>query len=675
MESMRKGDQMDNHYGSLFKSIRIGNCEIKNRYAMAPMGPAGLVDSDGAFTKEAIDFYAERARHDVGLIITGMCFSENAVEKHSPGTMPCPTQNAILFTRTARLLTERVHAWDAKIFLQLSGGFGRVASRIPERESLIAPSEVPAMWAPEHICRAVSSDEIAAITAGIAKSAAIAKKAGFDGVEIHAMHEGYLIDQFALACTNRRADRYGGSLENRVRFAAEIREAIAETCGAEFPAVMRFSVKSFMKGFNRGALPGEIFSEYGRDVSESLEIAKLLEKAGYDALDADVGSYDAWYWSHPPMYQEKGLYLKYSEELKQVVSIPVLTAGRMDDPETALSAIENGQTDMVALARPLLADPEIVRKIRRGETARIRPCLSCQEGCIGRLKAFMHVSCAVNPATGREAEYALKQARNSKRIAVIGGGVAGCEAARVLAMRGHDVSLYEREKALGGHLIPGGAPDFKSDDRALVRWYKRELKALGVPIYLNRPITDPVVEMADADAVIVATGSKPKLFKPEGPLPALSAQDVLTGDSDPGSETVILGGGLVGCELALNLVRRGVRATVVEQENELMMHGGPLCFANKQMLVDLLDFHGVRVMTSSRLVRTETDGVFVCGADRAEQKIPTESLILAIGYMPESSLYAALKTSGKDVYLIGDARKTGNIMYAVLDANEVARFI
>ena len=257
-------------------------------------------------------------------------------------------------------------------------------------------------------------EEIKTYVRKFAESAAIAKKAGFDGVEIHAVHEGYLLDQFAISFFNQRTDEYGGSLRNRLRFAIEIVQAIKAECGEDFPVSLRYSIKSFIKDWKVGGLPGEEFEEKGRDIEEGIEAALILEEAGYDAFNGDVGSYDSWYWAHPPMYQEKGLYLPYNKILKNILKVPVITAGRMDDPDRASDAIINGQTDMVALGRPLLADADIPNKIQADQVEKIRPCLSCQDGCMGRLQDFASVSCAVNPAAGREKDYAIERQQKEK---------------------------------------------------------------------------------------------------------------------------------------------------------------------------------------------------------------------------------------------------------------------
>lgn len=662
---------MNEQHKILFTPIQIGGCNIKNRFVMAPMGPAGLADAQGAFTQGGIDFYVERAKGGVGLLIAGMCYAENTVERHNAGTMPCPTLSPVMFKRTAKQLTEKVHAYGAKIFLQVSAGFGRVTNRIPPGTIPIAPSEIPYRWQPDIICRAITTEEVQEIIKAMGNASRIALESGFDGVEIHAMHEGYLIDQFAMECCNQRMDQYGGSLENRIRMAVEIVEDIKKQCGKNFPVVMRYSTKSFMKGWGEGALPGEQFKEMGRDMPEGLHIAKLLEQAGYDALDADVGCYDSWYWNHPPMYFKKGIYLPYNEELKHHVSIPVLTAGRMEDPALASKAIEAGQTDMIGMARPLLADPQVVNKIRREDTLDIRPCISCQEGCIGRLKKYLHISCAVNPSAAREREMALEPARTSKKVAVIGGGIAGCEAARVLALRGHQPVIFEKSSRLGGNLNPASAPDFKEDERQLIKWYIKQLDDLKVPIRFRCSIERDTIPQ-DFDSYIIATGSTPKTFGLGEGIPVYTAAQVLEQEVAAQEPYVIIGGGLVGCETALMLAKRGERVSIVEGLPKLLGQNGPLCYANSQMLLDLIQFHQIPVYTDSKAVGVSNEGLIISMQGK-EAHIPANTVILSVGYSPVAQLYEPLADEGKDVYLLGDAKSVSNIMYAIWDAYEVAR--
>ncbi|MBP2643996.1 MAG: 2,4-dienoyl-CoA reductase [Firmicutes bacterium] len=658
-------------YKKLFEPIKIGSLELENRFAMAPMGPLGLADAEGGFNQRGIEYYTARARGGTGLIITGVTFVDNEIEQHGMPSVPCSTHNPLHFIRTSREMTERIHAYNSKVFLQLSGGFGRVTipTNLGEYPP-VAPSPIKHRWL-DKTCRELSIEEIKSIIKKFGEGAFNAKRAGFDGVQIHAVHEGYLIDQFAISFFNYRTDEYGGSLENRLRFAREIVEEIKKKCGSDFPVTLRYSPKSFIKDWREGALPGEEFEEKGRDIPEGIEAAKLLVAYGYDALDIDVGSYDSWWWSHPPMYQAKGLYIPYAKIIKASVAVPVICAGRMDNPDLALSAINDGACDMISLGRPLLADENYVNKLRAGKSADIRPCLSCQEGCMGRIQEYSALNCAVNPAACREKETALSPALKSKKIVIIGGGVAGCEAARVLALRGHKPVIYEKTSRLGGNLIPGGAPDFKEDDHALVAWYEHTLKELGVEVNLNTEVNSEKLSEISAEAIIIATGSKPNMFSLGDNTKVYAAADVLLNKVDPGKNIVIVGGGLVGCELAIWLARDNKKVTLVEMQDKLLAVNGPLCHANSEMLERLVPFNGVEVLTSSNAVKTTANGVLVNikGSDR---ELQADSVILAVGYTSENSLYNELKYEFSDIHLIGDARKVSNILYAIWDAYEVA---
>lgn len=665
-----------NRYKKLFEPIMIGKCEIKNRFALAPMGPLGLADSEGGFNQRGIDYYTERAKGGTGFIITGVTFVDNEVEEHGMPNVPCPTHNPVQFVRTGREMTERIHAYNAKVFLQMSGGFGRVT--IPTNLGEfppVAPSPIKHRWL-EKICRELTVEEIKSIVKKFGDGAFNAKRAGFDGVQIHAVHEGYLIDQFAISLFNHRIDEYGGSLENRLRFAREIVEEIKNRCGEDFPVTLRYSPKSFIKDLRDGALPGEEFEEKGRDLEEGIEAAKLLVSYGYDSLDTDVGSYDSWWWSHPPMYQEKGLYRPYAKLMKETVGVPIICAGRMDNPDMALEAIENGVCDIISLGRPLLADPDYVNKLRANKYKAIRPCISCQEGCMGRIQHYSMLNCGVNPQACREKDMALTPILRKKKVLIVGGGVAGCEAARVLALRGHEPVLYEKNDRLGGNLIPGGAPDFKEDDIALADWYAYTLKELNVEVNLNSEITKEQVLNSKSDAVIIATGSTPKVFSLGDDEKVFTAADVLTGKKDSGNTTVVVGGGLVGCELALDLAKKGKKVTIVEALHKILALNGPLCSANSEMLEKLIPFNNVEVKTNSK-VKTYKDGVLEIETENGIEKLECDSVILSVGYKEEDSLYKELELEFEipEIHLLGDARKVSNIMYAIWDAYEVANHI
>lgn len=666
---------MSNQCSKLFQPITIGGLEIKNRIAMAPMGNLGLATPDGCFSQRAIDYFVERAKGGTGLIITGVTKIENEIEKIIPGIAPMVSLNPARFIQSASEMTERVHAYGAKIFLQLAIGLGRVASPRMLLNHPVAPSPIPNYWEPHITCRELTTEEVETLVKKAGEAAVIAAEAGFDGVEIHAMHEGYLLDQFTIAMFNKRTDKYGGDLRGRLTFPIEIVKAIKKLVGPSFPVQLRFSVKSFIKDWNQGGLPGEEFEEKGRDIEEGLEAARILEGAGYDSFNADGGSYDAWYWAHPPMYQKHGCYLPLIEELKTVVKAPVLVAGRMDIPELAESVIAEGKVEMVVLGRGLLADPDWPKKVMEGNVEDIRPCLGCHDGCLGRIFISRPLSCTVNPACGREKEYDIKPADKPKNVMVVGGGVAGMEAARVAAVRGHNVELYEKSDKLGGHVIEASVPDFKADGARLLQWYKRQLDKLNVKINMNTEVDTRTVEEKKPDAVIVATGSEP--IVPDVPgiekENVVTAIDLLLGKKKAGDTAVVIGGGLVGCETALWLAEQGKKVTIVEMLGDLMKAGNPVPHANKTMLLDLLRYHEVDIYTGTTLTEVTEDGVVVMDSNSNKITIPADTVVIAIGLRPNNKLYNSLLGKTPNLYIIGDSRKPQNIMYAVWDAYEVCR--
>lgn len=661
-------------YKNLFQSIEIRNVKIKNRFAMAPMGLLGLSDSEGGFSQRAIDYLVERAKGGVGLIITGVSFVDNEVEVHSLPSSPFPNHNPVHFVRTAKEMTERVHSYDTKIFMQLSAGFGRVLAPSNYGESRwVAPSPIPHRWLDE-TCHELTVEEIKTIVNQFGKAAYNCKCAGVDGVEIHAVHEGYLLDQFAISFFNQRTDKHGGSLENRLRFTREVVEEIKEKCGEDYPVTLRYSLKSFIKDWRDGALPGEEFVEKGRDLDEGVKAARLLVAYGYDALDVDVGCYDAWWWSHPPMYQEKGLYRPYAKLMKETVNVPIICAGRMDNPDMASAALKDGTCDMIGLGRPLLADPDYVIKLKTGKTEEIRPCLSCQEGCMGRIQNYGMVNCAVNPRAGRESMSQLKPVIWKKKVLIAGGGVAGCEAARVLALRGHEPVLYEKSCQIGGNLLPGGVPDFKKDDHVLINWYNIQLQKLQVNVHLNAEVTLDLVMQSGADAVIVATGSTPKVFSLGDDEKVYTAAEVLLQEKNPGQEVVVIGGGLVGCETALWLRQQGKKVTIVEALDKLLALNAPLCHANHDMLEKLISYHNIVTITNAKALKY-SDRKLVVEAQDGIKYLPCDSVVLSVGYKENSGLYKDLQFEVPEIYKIGDARMVANILYGVWDAYELANHI
>lgn len=666
----------------LFEPMTIGGLRLKNRYSMAPMGTLGCVDGDGAYNQRGIEYYVARAKGGVGLIITGVNMVENELEPFPMPSLPCPTVHPTAYIRSAKEMTERVHAYGAKIFAQLTAGWGRscVPGFTPEDKS-IAPSEAPNRFDPEITHRELTTEEVQYFITKFIEAAAIAQKSGFDGVEVHAVHEGYLLDQFSLEFFNKRTDQYGGSFENRYRFAVEIVQGIKAVCGKNFPVSLRYSVKSNMKGFGQGILPGEVAEEAGRDMEEGLQAAKYLQDAGFDALNVDAGTYDSWYWNHPPNYFKPGMYQPYCKAVKEVVDIPVLMAGRMEDPDLAARAVAEGAADGISMGRPLLADPDVVNKIRVGRFEEVRPCLSCHLGCLGRMAEVGNISCAVNPACGREDEYKLLPAHKQKKVVVVGGGVAGMEAARIASERGHVVVLMEGTNQLGGNVIPGSQAPFKHDDALLITWFEGELQRKSVDVRMDTLATLETINAEKPDSVILATGSCPMVPENikgiDGENVCIAEEVLMNPELITGQTVTVVGAGLVGAETALWLAQRGKKVTLIEGADDII--GGPhgTCFANYQMLKELLVAENVDVKTSIFLDSINEDGVVVHPADAADDTfaIDAEHVIIAMGYKAESHFFDefANQVDALEVYNIGDSQAARTIMTAIWDGYEVGR--
>lgn len=661
-----------NKVDRLFQPLQVGKLKLKNRIAMAPMGLVAYSDPNGGFNENAREYYIERAKGGTGLIITGIC-AVDYTEIPEQG-LPCPTYNPLCFNMSTAPMNERIHSYGAKIFLQLTGGLGRSAMPGLYKKP-IAPSKAQNRFDPRVTHEPMSTQEIKNLIASFVKSAAVAKQSGFDGVEIHAVHEGYLLDQFAIAFFNKRDDEFGGDLKSRLKIATDIVKGIKSQCGDDFPVSLRFSVKSMMKSLRQGALPGEEFEEVGKDTEEGLESAKILVAAGYDMLNVDAGTYDSWYWNHPPMYfGGKGMYREFGRQVKNVVDVPVVLSGRMDDPEVINDAFDTNACDIVSFGRPLLADPYLPMKIKTDNWEDIRPCLSCHDGCMGRIAHGLPLSCAVNPECGRESFYKIPPAMIKKNVLIIGGGLAGMEVARVCAIRGHKVSLLERSNSLGGNLLAGGVPDFKSDDLKLCNWYINQLKKLDVDIKLNTSADETTINNSQADVIIMATGSTPSIPKFDTKQEISSASDVLLNPSLAGENVVIIGGGLVGCETGLWLSNMGKKVTIIEMLPVIC--GGPhnMPFMNWDMMKDLLPYNHIDVMTSTKIEKIDKNGVEV--SNKAGEKfIRADTVIAATGYKSYNPLLNILDRSNKETYNVGDSNEVKNIMKAIWDAYEVAKNI
>ena len=652
-------------YDILNTPYKICNVEIKNRFLVIPMTMGGLsYDEEGGFSDNLINYFALRAKGGFGLIIPGAAATDYHVDPYSALGPNVNTNKH--WQERAKVLVDTVHANGAKIFCQLTMGLGRNYPGLP------GPSENPVWRNPDVKSPELTTEQMKQKIADMIEGAVVAKECGYDGVEMHAMHWGYLLDQIGMAFYNRRTDEYGGSLENRLRAAKELVEGIHAACGDDFPVGMRLGLKTYIKDYDKATLTGE--EEVGRTLEEGVEIAKLLESYGYNFLDVDTGTYDSFYYACPPMYNPQGFMIPLAAAAKKEVSIPILAGGRMQDYDLAAAAVEAGEIDAVGLGRPSLADPDYPNKVIAGETEKIRPCIGCNMGCFRRcVETGEPVSCAVNPQAGRELVVPLKPADGDKKIVVVGGGVAGMEAARTAALRGYRVTLFEKSDHLGGHIVEAGAHSFKTEIAKLNEWYKRELKDLGVNIMLNHEPCINCIRKQEAGAVILATGTNESAPKIPGLDKAVSSLDAIRNPKQLGKKVVIVGGGLVGCEIALDEANKGKDVTVVEALDDIMAAGGAGApYPNKQMIVDLFENKGVKVFTSTKLVEVTDEGAVVEKADGTKELFPADTVVSALGFRPAPNLKEEWAELGLPMYEIGDATGAGTILKAIWDAYEVA---
>ena len=410
-------------------------------------------------------------------------------------------------------------------------------------------------------------------------------------------------------------------------------------------------------------------------MEESEKAAKYLQDAGYDMLNADNGTYDSWYWAHPPMYMPLNCNLEDVAHIKKFVDIPVVCAGRME-PDVGAKAIEDGLIDGVGVARQFLADAEWVTKLIENRMEDIRPCICCHNACFNMshykgganaqsIYDASHIArCALNPTVMQSDKYKIEPAKKVKKIAVIGGGIGGMEAALVCAKRGHKVTLYEKSDKLGGIFIAAAAPSFKEKDKALIAWYEREITKYPIEIKLNTEVTD--VETLGADEIIVATGAKARKLPVKGAEFGIEAVDFLLGNKTVGENVVIVGGGLTGCEIAYDLYLSGKKPTIVEMKNDLIVSDA-ICLANSSYLRDFFHANKVPTHLETSLAEIHEDGVTVKDKEGKTFKINADSVILSVGYTP-----APLAKKGKHVHVVGDAAKVGNLRTVIWQAWDVA---
>ena len=666
----------------LFESTKIGSIEIKNRLAMSAMD-LGFT-TEGSINKRFIDFYVERARGGVGLIVVGGCYPEmtGKVWKSIIGL------DKDEYIPGLKKLTDTIHKYDTKIAAQILHG-GRSASSFFSKTHPVSPSSLSHINIKQKP-HALTIPEIKKVIDGYVAATVRVKKGGFDAVEIHG-GMGYLINQFLSRATNKRKDKYGGSLKNRIRFAKEIVVAIKEKVGKRYPVIFRLS--------------GEDFVEDGLKIDESVEIAKELEKAGVDAFNVSPG----WHESRTPimlMSIPRMSYIFLSEKIKDNVNVPVIGSVRINDLALAEEVIDNNQSDIVSIGRPLIADPELPKKYKRKQFEDIRRCIACNQGCFDSLLGFKSISCLYNVRAGRESELKIKKAKKKKKVMIIGGGPGGMEAARVAALRGHDVHLFEKTDVLGGQLRYAYIPPGREEIVNVISFLENQIKKLNVNIELSNKVDTVTINKMKPDVVIAATGGVPLIPKITGikEKNVVVAEDVFDNKVKVGKDVVIIGGGTIGCEIALHTAKMGAmdpevacfllknkvidgdkaveltskgkrNITILEMKNKI---GGRFGISTRWVIMKQIVDAGINSITGIKVKNMSTKSIKekdkVCITyedDKKDIKIFADTVIIAAGYKSNQDLTSKLNGKINELYKIGDCVEVRTALEAIHEGFEV----
>ncbi len=635
----------------LFEEMNIGKMTIKNRIVMAPMGTTS--DGDGGYSVRTIRYFTERAKGGTGMIITGRNASTTRYEEYS-----CSLLDNHHHINRLSVLAEQVHQYGTKLCVQIGPGVGRMVFTDPFTPPYSA-SEVQSFWFPNLKCRQLGLDDIRFIVEKVGYSASLAQKADADAVEIHA-YGGYLADQFMSKLWNTRTDEYGGDLMGRMKFILEIINSVRQFCGNNFPVIVKYTPLHDIPG--------------GRELSEGIEMAKIFEDAGVDALHVDMGCYDTWYKAIPTVYQEEGCQIELAAEIKKHVSIPVLAQGKLFNPAFAERLLQENKTDFILLGHQMLADPHWANKVKMGHTYDIVPCIGCNECLLSGHKGKNYI-CAVNPLCHHEDDYPLHLATEKKSVLVIGGGPGGMEAAIAATERGFDVQLWERSSKLGGTLLAAGAPTFKKDVMRYVDYLVNKVHRFNVDIRLNKDSTVEEIISGCFDKVILATGSIPLM----PPIPGIekgnvkTSTDVLLGITEVIGSVVVIGGGLVGCEAALYCKQIADDVTIIEMLDDILVTADH-CANNDQKLRAMIRQENIGVIAKARVVSIDAESITYEQGEK-ESVISCNTVVIAAGYKSNNELAQALKGKVKDISVIGDASKPGKIITAVHEGYHAIRMM
>ncbi|MDO4536404.1 MAG: FAD-dependent oxidoreductase [Clostridium perfringens] len=645
----------------LLKAGEIGNMTLRNHVIMGPT-ETHFASSDGQVTQPEIDYYVQRAKGGVGLIVTHQMAGNTKIDPIDPYPRSLRLDDDAYIPMLSEL-TEAVHLEGAKIAPLVSPGGGAQALGTPYDTGSEGVYDISNVGASEIQCpvakrkvRKLTVEEIKKSVEVYGLCAKRAKIAGFDAFYIHA-HYGYLIAQFLSPYFNNRDDEYGGSLENRARFLLELVESCKRNAGDDFPIIVRMAIDEYI-------------GDAGRGVEESIELAKMLEKAGVAAIDCAAGLYMTMELVCPTIYHEKGSFVHLAEAIKSAVNIPVITQGRLQDPELAEQVLAEGKADFITISRGLIAEPDWVNKVKAGDYEGIRRCVSCNH-CIGeRIINNLTIRCALNPIAGRELKYGngIPMAVKKKKVTVIGAGPSGLEVAYRLAMRGHYVDLYEKsEKLCGGQIKAAMTPPGKSVLGNIERFYDAQFTKMdNVTVHLNYEMTEEKIKDIKADAVVLATGGEPVVPRIPGLLlgeKIVTADDVLTGKFEAKGKVLIAGGGQVGIETAHYLREKGMEVGIIEMIPELAVNEEIL---TRLTLMPIIEESGIEVYTSHKIQKVENNKVTVLDLNTDKiNDLSFDTLVLAFGTKPVRHLEESIKANFQENYIVGDASSTGNIKKAI----------
>jgi len=611
-----------------------------------------MVGIDGSISDATVEHYRRRAAGGPAMVIMEACAvsQEGVVSSHQA------VIHADRFIDGLAKIARAMKEEGSIPAIQIHHGGRQTSVKVINRKPL-APSPLPCPSIRGEV-EPLTIDGIQQLVQKFGDAAQRAYRAGFELIEIHGAH-GYLVNQFLSRFSNIREDKYGGDVIGRTRFAKEIVEEIRNRVGPEFPISFKISAEEYV--------------DRGLTTEQSIEILRILVTAGIDVVQVSAGNDVTPEWICQPMFMEKACLVDSAVQVKKALNIPVMAVGRINDPQIANAIIEQDKADLVCIGRGLLADPEMPNKAREGRSDEIRTCIACNT-CMQSIFKRGRIECLVNPMLGREKEMAFIPTDNPKKVMVIGGGPGGLNVAWVAAKRGHNVHVYEKRSELGGQLVPGSTPGHKAELRSLIRFQTKQAELFGVHCHLNNEVSIEDIQTIQPDVVVLATGSLPIIPEVEGIDNdiVLTYEDILVGGSPPFKKVVVIGGGPTGLELALHLAEYGCKTTVVEMLPKI---GRGLEAMTKKIILKQLKKHQVSILTDTRLLKIDGEGVIVANRDRQEQFIETDKVVIAIGTRPDTRLYDKIKSLGFKLFQVGDCLESRNAKEAIYESAVLGRRI